>query len=125
MPRNIKKGRRLRLSPEERQRRSAHMKAILVNRKALRAMHEECPAVQGQMVNPPPSDFISPEEQTIAAFLPLPAAASFAIQSDMAESATRTPRPDGSVLAKTSMFDVARYHRLKKMYAAKRKAAMT
>ena len=80
---------------EERQRISERMKAMHAKRKAAREVDV------AMAIDP---DFISLEEQAIAALLPPPG------------------RADGLALAPTGMFDVARYHRLKKFYA-KRKAA--
>ena len=90
----------MRLSPEERQRRSNHMKAILANRKALKGMLAQ---PDGE-----PAKWIDKGNGRII---------------DTSAKVDVFPvHPDGAVLAKTSMFDVARYYLLKRLLA-KRKAS--
>ena len=102
-------------SDESRFRQSERMVAIWAERKSQRAEAttvpkiEEAPEIVAQIVRTDVAtaidpDFIPLEEQAIAALMPAPG------------------RADGLALAPIGMFDVARYHRLKKFYA-KRKAS--
>ena len=106
-------------SDESRFRQSERMVAIWEERKRQRAeaatsqQPNPMPGPQAEVFSVPPQELEQPRVIDASAVT---------VGSVQAFSAQTVARPDGLALAPIGMFDVARYHRLKKFYA-KRKAA--